>query len=758
MLKRINLQQLKKWLFLTFLTVSAALVLFYLSIYLGFWGPIPTESELRNLEQNQATEVFASGGELLGKYYIYDRQPVKFEELPPHLVDALIATEDVRFYQHEGVDTRSLFRVFFKTILMGDASSGGGSTITLQLAKNLFGRRDYGPFDIVIHKIREAIVAGRLEEIHSKEKILELYFNTVPFSDNTYGIESASRKFFSKKASELNLEEAATLVGTLKASHYYNPRLFPERSRQRRNVVLDQMNKYGYLSDEDLVFSSKLPIDLDYQFFGNNSGVAPYFRAQLKKELNKILDTLGAKGEQYDIYRDGLKVYTTLDYKMQVLAEEVMAEHMSALQKDFENQYGSRAPWKDEKLFSSVLRKTPVYESLQQKGWTTAEIMDSLHRKKEMQLFDWNKSKVINASIADSVRHYLKFLNMGMINLDPATGAVKSWVGGINHRYFKYDHVAQSRRQVGSTFKPVVYTAALEAGLDPCSYFSAREITYSDGWTPSNSGSADDPYMNYPMQTALSHSINTIAVKVLRETGLERVLAQAKKMGFPPGLPEVPSIALGTAEASVAQLAGAYASYANHGKPVVPFYISRIEDKEGNILARFAPLVAEEPAFSEVTNQLMIEMMQSTVEEGTAKRLRTRYGLRNDIAAKTGTTQNNKDGWFVAVTPKLVSVTWAGADDHRIGFPSTAIGQGANSALPAFALLMQKMNQDSYFEELTAAEFEEPSEMVRQMLDCPPSKKDNFLERLLIDKTIPKKADKKTKSGLFSKIRGWFSN
>ncbi|MFV8839297.1 transglycosylase domain-containing protein [Salinimicrobium soli] len=753
-MKKVRLRPLLKWGAASFLGLLLICGLFYLSIYWGFWGKIPQSAELQNLKQSEATEVFSSEGELIGKYYIFDRQPVLFEELPQHLIDALIATEDVRFHDHEGIDSRSLLRVFIKTILLQDRSSGGGSTITLQLAKNLYGRDDYGHLSIVVNKLRESIIARRLEDIYSKEEILGLYFNTVPFSDNTYGIESAARKFFDTPASELNLEQAATLVGTLKASHYYNPRLYPDRSRERRNVVLQQMKKYGYLTPQDFAKAKKQPLELDYQLFGNNNGVAPYFRSQVKKDVMAVLDTLkNSEGEPYNIYRDGLQVFTTLDYDMQLLAEQAVKEHMSELQKHYERAYGNRAPWKQQGFVNKVLQESDVYKKLAAAGLKKEEILDSLNRKKDMELFDWEGNKITSASIADSLQHYMKFLNIGMINLEPSTGEVKSWVGGINHEYFQYDHVSQSRRQIGSTFKPVVYTAAVEAGIDPCTYFSVREVTYDGGWTPKNSGPEEDPYMNYPMMTALSHSINTIAVKVLFTVGLQNVLEQAEEMGFPK-LPPYPSIALGTAEMSAAELAGSYASFANKGHAVKPFYITRIKDKYGNTLAEFEPEVAEKAAFSKTTNQVMIEMMKATVNDGTAARLRHKYGLSNDIAGKTGTTQDNKDGWFVGITPNLVSVTWAGTDDHRIGFPSTAIGQGANSALPAFALLMKKMNADPAFEGITAARFENPSPEVQMMLNCEPEKRDNFFERLFTRADKPKK--KEDRKGLFSKIKGLF--
>lgn len=760
MLKKIKKRPFLKWVLGILLTGLFALIVLYISIYMGLWGKIPGESELSHLKQNEATEIFASEGELIGKYYIFDRQPVLYEELPQHLINALIATEDVRFYEHSGIDNRSVVRVFFKTILLGDRSSGGGSTITLQLAKNLFGRKDHGFLSMPVNKLRESIIARRLEDIYTKEEILGLYFNTVPFSDNTFGIESASRKFFNTTTAELSLEEAATLIGTLKASHSYNPRLFPERSTKRRNIVLHQMEKYGYLSPKKLAKAKNQPLELQYQYFNNNGGVAPYFRSQLKKEVSRVLDTLETKdGEPYNIYRDGLKIYTTLDYKMQVLAEQAMKEHMSSLQQQFEKAYGKNPPWKSEKMLSEALRKTAQYRNLSKAGWTEPEIMDSLHRKKQMELFDWDKKKMITASIADSVQHYMKFLNVGMINLEPQTGAVKSWVGGINHEFFKYDHISQSRRQIGSTFKPVVYTAALEAGIDPCTYYSAREVTYEEGWTPSNSTEEEDPHMNYSMQAALSKSLNTIAVKVLYDVGLQDVLSQARKMDFP-ALPPYPSIALGTAEMSVEDLAGSYASYANKGRPVSTYFITRIEDKYGNKIAEFQPLINENPAFSSTTASMMIEMMKSTVNEGTATRLRYKYKLPNDVAGKTGTTQDNKDGWFVGITPNLVSVTWVGADDHRIGFPHTAMGQGANSALPMFALLMQKMNRDENFKEITEARFAPPSPTVQMLLDCEPSKRDNFLERLFTGSNQEKESrnkDEKEKKGLLSKIKGLFS-
>ena len=757
MLKKLRQSHVIKWALKIFLGLFVFFGIFFLSIYLGFWGKIPTSTDLSVLKQSEATEVFSSEEKLIGKYYVFDRQLVLYEELPQHLIDALVATEDVRFYEHSGIDKRSILRVLFKTILLQDESSGGGSTITLQLAKNLFGRNDYGYFGIAVNKIREAVIAKRLENIYSKKEILALYFNTVPFSDNTYGIESAARKFFSKSTAELSLAESATLVGTLKASHYYNPRIYPERSTLRRNIVLYQMKKYGFLDSNVLAETKQKPIKLNYQMFNYNAGIAPYFREQVRKDVAAILDTMENKnGEKYNIYRDGLKVYTTLDYEMQQLAEEAVKEHMTVLQEEFEESYGTSAPWKNEEFIKSAISETPYYQSLKKSGWNEQAILDSLGKKSNMKLFSWQEEKMLESSIVDSLLHYKKFLNTGMLAMDPSSGAVKAWIGGINFENFKYDHVSQSKRQIGSTFKPIVYATALEQGIDPCTYYSIREVTYLGGWTPSNATETEDPDVNYSMEAALSNSINTIAVKVLHDAGLENVIDQAQEIGISSEIPEVPSIALGTAELNIKELATAYSAFANRGFPSTPYYITRIEDKYGNLIAEFQPKTAEKQALSSTTAKIILEMMKSTVNSGTAERLRWKYNLPNDIAGKTGTTQNNKDGWFVGITPNLLSVTWVGADDHRIGFPSTALGQGANAALPIFGKLLQKMNADSDFNKITRAEFDPPSETIQMLLNCEPTKRNNFIERLFTNSRKPKQQQEE-KKGFFSKVKDLFT-
>ena len=745
-IKKIFKNKWVKWLSVCAGAILLFLVGLYISIYLGFFGKLPTTEELSSIKQEQATQLLDHNGKLIGKYYIYDRQPVEFNDFPKHLIDALVATEDSRFYEHDGVDNMSLIRVFVKNLILRDKSAGGGSTITLQLAKNLYGRKDYALFSMLINKFKESIVAKRIEDIYSKEEILTLYLNTVPFPDNTYGIESASLKFFNKSVKELSLNEAATLVGTLKANTYYNPRVHQQRSEDRRNVVLNQMVNYGYLAKDSLEFYSNETLELNYKSYNHDLGLAPYFREAVKQELSKILDTLKTPdGETYDLYKDGLFVHTTLDYQMQQYAEDAMKSHLKKLQSDFEVSYGKYAPWNDNsKVLKTAIQKLPIVIKYKEVGLSDAQIKDSLNLKRNVELFGWKGDTIKNVSVVDSLKHYLKFLNTGMLSIDPKTGSVRTYIGGIDYRFFKYDHVSQSERQVGSTFKPFVYTAAIENGLDPCTYFSLGEVTYTnyDDWTPSNAGSEDeDPHINYTLEKALSNSVNTIAVKVLEDVGIPKTIKQVEKLGITNELPNKPSLALGVSEINLKELTGAYASYVNNSKPVKPFLITKIEDKNGNVIANFEPEVAEKQAYNDYTRQVMLQMMKSTINSGTATRLRNTYGLQNDIAGKTGTTQNNKDGWFVALTPKLVTVTWVGNDNHSIGFKSTGMGQGANSALPIFAKFYQKLSKDSDYKTITNAKFENLDEEVIKDLDCEPTKRDGFIKRLFNRKNKKKKFD-----------------
>jgi len=713
--------------------VCVVMAIFIFSVRFGVWGKVPEKKELSNFQYQRASEVYTSDSVLIGKYYLFDRQPITYEEFPKHLLNALVAIEDQRYYKHSGIDYPSLFRVALKTILMQDQSSGGGSTLTQQLAKNLYPRKNRKKANMAVNKVKEMIIASRLEDIYTKEEILTHYLNTVSFGGNTFGIESASLKFFNKKAKLLSIEEAAILVGMLKATYGYNPKVFPKKSLNRRNLVLQSMYKNEFLRIEEKDSLMAIPLRLNYKEFNHTAGIAPYFREEVRKKLVKWSASQKEEGNGFNIYTSGLKIYTTLSHKMQVMAEDAMKMHMKSLQKSFENSYSTGAPWKiNKKIIEKAVRSAPHYKKLIENGLNHKEAWDSLNIKRKMELSDWYGIKKIEASAIDSVKHYLKFLNTGSLSIDPKTGAVLTWIGGIDYKIFKYDHVSQSKRQVGSTFKPIVYTAALEAGISPCSYFSAQEVEYENlkGWSPSNSSDKDEKFLNYSMEMALSNSVNTVAVKVLEKTGIDNVLVQAKNMGISSELPEQPSLALGTGEIYVSELAGAYAGYVNGGIAVHPYLIKTITNQKDSVLAIFEPERAKIAAFSKETGEIMLEMMKSTINQGTASRIRSTYKLKNDIAGKTGTTQNNKDAWFVALTPKLVHVTWVGLDHHEIGFRSTSLGQGANAALPLFALFMQKMNREVSLNHITKAHFPKPETSVLRRLDCEPIKRDGFFKRL----------------------------
>ncbi len=750
-----------KWVVLPLLLLIGLFFALYASVYLGFWGKVPNKKELSNLSQIEASQVYDCDSVLIGKYFITDREAIPFKQLPKNLIHALIATEDARFYEHNGIDERSLLRVFFKTILMGNDSSGGGSTITLQLAKNLYGRNDYGFLSIVINKLRESIVASRLEDVYSKNEILTLYLNTVPFSGNTYGIESAARKFFNTSTKDLTLSQAATLVGTLKANNSYNPRLYPDRSKLRRNVVLHQMVKYGYISPKKEQKTAKEDIKIDYHNYASSVGLAPYFREQVKQKVQSLLAEKKIRkvdGTQYDLLKDGLKIYTTLNASIQKHAEASMRKHMSALQNQFEKSHRKYSPWRPQsKIVQNQVKKLSQYKRLKEKGLSPKAILDTLAIKKETELFNWKENNVKSISTIDSLRHYLKFLNTGLVSIDPHSGAIVAYIGGIDYRYFQYDHVVQSRREVGSTFKPFVYTAALEKGLEPCDYFSIRNVVYTDydNWTPKNAETDMDPDMNYSMNAALSQSLNTIAVKVLSKTGLQNVIDQVHKMGIDQKIEHQPAIALGTSDIRLIDMAKAYSCYLNDGRPVNPYFISRIEDKNGKIIFEHQSDPKAQQAMSNRTQRIMIEMLKNVVDTGTAQRLRSIYHLRNELGGKTGTTQDNTDGWFVGLLPDLVTVTWVGNDNHKIKFRSTAIGQGAHSALPIFGGMLQLMNKDSTLNSITKGHFKKPSKEILQAMDCPPSKRNGFLKRIFRKDEVEKDFDKEEKKkGFFGRLFG----
>lgn len=718
------------------LMIMLAAFTFYQAVRFEAFGKVPDRQELQTLQTSEASEVFSADGKLLGRYFVQERTNTPYSEISPNIIRALLATEDSRFFEHDGIDNRSMLRVAVKTLMLQEESSGGGSTISQQLAKNLFPRdKRYGRLSLPIAKVKEMIVAKRLEDVYSKEDILALYLNTVPFSDNAWGIETASERYFSKTSAELNQQEAATMVGMLKATTGYNPRMHPERATSRRNVVLSQMSKYGYITQQQKDSLQQLPLELNYSRQDHHEGLATYFRTYLKQELQRwAAEHTKPDGSAYNVYRDGLKIYTTLDSRLQGYAENAVQTHMKELQASFYKHWGKTAPWKgNNKILINAIHRSPRYKQLKAEGLEEKDIQQVFGEKIPMKIFTWKGELDTLMAPLDSVKHYLYFLNAGFMAMDPQSGHVRAWVGGINHKFFQYDHVnTRTRRQVGSTFKPIVYAAALQQGADPCTYISAAQETYPelDNWTPGNS---DGNYEGeYTLEGGLMNSVNTVSVKVLKRTGLTNTINMARAMGIKNDIPKLPSIALGTPELSLSEMVAAYGTFANKGRNVQPVYLLRIEDRHGNVLEEFNTEQEGRLALEPQKADLMVNMLRSVVNKGTASRLRWKYKVTNDMAGKTGTTQSYADGWFIGISPKLVAGAWVGADDPGIRFRSSSLGQGANTALPIYALFWQQVNKDTTYQAVSAAKFDLSGD-VFAMMECEPYKEPvdlNLFERI----------------------------
>lgn len=695
--------------------------LFILILFI-VWFETPWNSELGNVHNQVASEVYSADSVLLGRYYLQDRTEVKYKDIAPAVINALVATEDVRFYQHHGVDFVSLGRVLVKSIIQQDESSGGGSTITQQLAKNLYPRKRYWIFPMLINKLREVRTALKLEDIYSKEELITFYLNTVPFADNVFGIEAAAERFYSVKAKVLTTDQAAVLVGMLKATYSYNPRLFPDRSRVRRNVVLNQMVKYKYLEKTRADSLKKLPIELEYNKISHHQGLAPYYRERLKAELLAwCAATENEEGDNYNLYTSGLKIYTTIDSRLQQYAEKAVTQQMTEIQKSFFNHWGKEKPWKGkEEILEQAIQRSSRYKNLQLQGLAEEEIINEMQKRIPMTLFTWQGPQEAVVSPIDSIIHHLQYLNAGFLAMEPSTGKVKAWVGGIDHDFFQYDHVnVNTKRQVGSIFKPIVYAMALERGVQPCDLISASQQTYIDKegeeWTPRNT--QIDYEVEYSMPGGLAYSVNTVAVKLIQMAGVNQTVLLAKAMGIESDMPDVPSIALGASSISLMEMTSAYACFANDGVTVSPYSVSTIEDMDGKIYD-MKPTAKPKRVFSKETAAMMITMMRGVVNEGTAARLRYQYGIYNDVAGKTGTTQSNADGWFMAITPQLVIGSWVGADDPRIRFRRTDLGRGSSTALPITGVFMKQLNSDKNFKGITNAKFPELPKPLREKLNC----------------------------------------
>ncbi|MBC8320487.1 MAG: transglycosylase domain-containing protein [Bacteroidetes bacterium] len=719
----------KLWLY-WFLLIAIVVVFFY-GVIAEWFGHMPTFEELENPKSSLASEVYSSDGELLGTYFIENRSKISYRDISPNLINALVAIEDIRFEKHSGIDEKALIRVLYGVITGNH--KGGGSTLTQQLAKNLFPRGRLSTPKLVLRKFQEWITALKLERYYSKEEIIAMYLNTVPFGHNSYGIKSASATFFDCSPDSLNIQQAALMAGVVNAPTRYSPISNPERSLERRNLVLRQMQKYGFISQEVFDSVSMLPLGVSkYKMRDHNQGIARYFREYLRSELKEwSLTHYKPDGSPYNIYKDGLKIYTTIDSRMQRYAEEAIREHLSLdLQPAFYEHWEgyTHAPFdfdKEEaeesvdKIMLQAVKRSERYRMLRNSGVDMDSILENFKQPAEMRIFSWNGSIDTIMTPLDSILYFKYFLQAGLLSMESHTGYVRAMVGGIDYQYFKFDHAVQGKRQVGSTFKPFLYTLAMQEGeYTPC--YKVSNISYSveldDGtfWAPRNS-SNDRIGEEVTLKWALANSNNWISAYLIGRFSPQSVRQMARKMGVESDIPAVPSIALGTPDLSLYEMVGAMNTFANKGVYVKPTFVTKIEDKNGNLLERFVPEKTD--AMNEVTAYKMLKLMEGVVESGTGIRLRYRYGFNNPIAGKTGTTQNQSDGWFMGITPDLTTGIWVGAEDRSVHFRTITLGQGANMALPIWALYMNKVYADPSLG-ISRGEFDKPLGDVMIEFDC----------------------------------------
>lgn len=654
---------------------------FISSVQIGVFGRLPGKKELISFRNATASVVLSHEGETIGRFFSENRITIPLDQMPAHLINALVATEDARFYEHSGIDSRSLVRVVFKSILFSDRSSGGGSTITQQLAKNMYGRKDYRVFSVILNKTREVILAKRIEKVFTKDKILELYLNTVSFGENIYGIEAASQRYFSKKAADLKVEEAALLTGMLKANTMYNPRLYPQNAVRRRNVVLGQMEKYGYLEGRAADSLSALPIKLDYNKT-DLSGPADYFMVRVRIETDRILNEISSfRGKEWDIERDGLIITTTLRMPLQQAAGEAFAAHMPRMQKRLNEQYST----------SSGRRAL--------KG------------------------------IPDSLKKMMTTLHAGLLAMDPATGAIMAWNGGIDFKTQPYDQIL-ARRQLASVFKPFIFAAALEDGVEPCRYLDNDSVTLSgfNDWSPENYNHSYGG--KYSLAGALAQSMNIPTFSLFLMIGFDKVDRLWQEMGFSFPLVNMPSLAMGTAEASILEVARAYAAFANGGMLVTPYLIESVKAPDGRILWQYMPPRRSDRVLSERSATLMAAMLEKAIREGTGASVHSAYGVKVPLAGKTGTSQNYADAWFAAFNPAMVIVSRVGASTPSIHFNSGSYGSGSALALPLVALTLKKVEKNKEIMNVINTPFAPLPPELEMALDCPDFREKSFFDRL----------------------------
>ncbi|CAM1338972.1 penicillin-binding protein 1A [Tenacibaculum aestuarii] len=734
--KTANFSKYIKWFWGIIIGGFLTLGLLFLLASWGVFGALPTFEELENPENNLATEIISADGKTLGKYAVENRTPIKYKDIPKNMVEALVATEDERFYEHSGIDFRGTARAVLKP------GSGGASTITQQLAKMLFtGKASRNIFKRVLQKVQEWVVAVKLERQYTKEEIITMYLNKYDFLNQAVGVRSAARIYFGKEPKELNIEESAMLVGMLKNSSLFNPLRRKEMVKQRRNVVLKQMTRSDFINEQQKDSLQKLSLGLNINKEGHSDGLATYFREHLRSILKEwVKDNPKPDGGEYNIYRDGLKIYTTIDSRMQQYAEEAVQEHMANLQSYFdkEQKRNKTAPFYDidKREIEGILRRAKLnsdrYKRLKAAGKSEKEIDEVFNTATDMRIFTWEGERDTVMTPYDSIRHYKYFLRSGLVSIEPQTGHIKAWVGGINHKYFKYDAVDQQKRQVGSTFKPFVYATAInQLKMSPCDKLPNTPYTIPkekygmpEDWTPKNAGGKYGEELT--LRDALAQSVNVITAQLIDKVSPINVVRLAESAGITSKLEANPSIALGAIDLSLMEMVSAYSTFANKGLRVSPLMVTRIEDKNGTVLQEFVPETKE--VLSEESAYVILDLMKGVTQIGSGARLRSNYTsggdavtgfpyrFTNPIAGKTGTTQNQSDGWFMGIVPNLATGVWTGGEDRATHFAGLRYGQGATMSLPTWAIFMRKCYEDKTLG-VSNGNFEKPKD-ISINLDC----------------------------------------
>ena len=736
----------KKYLLIfwfSILSVFVLVCLFITFINLGVFGPLPSFQQIENPKSNLASEVISDDGKMLGTYYYENRSNADYNKLSKNVINALIANEDSRFYEHSGIDFRRVLSIAFRF------GHGGASTISQQLAKNLLVRRSRfdNPFNILVQKMKEWIVAIRLERNYTKEEIIRLYLNTVDFGNNAFGIKMAAQTYFNTSPDKLSISQAALLIGLVKGPSYYSATRNPARSLNRRNVVLMLIHDHSLITDAEYNEAKNEPLGLVFRLQDHNIGLAAYFREYLRLQLGQMLHDgtipLQKDGTPYNMYRDGLKIYTTINSTMQQYAEQAESEHMAKLQRSFNEHWRGRTPWAgNPEVIEQSMKRSERYKELIEEGVSADSIVQDFKTPVKMKVFSWSGDRDTTLSPLDSIRYYKHFLRSAMMSMDPKTGKIKAWVGGINFHYFKYDEVRSGSTQVGSTFKPILYATAIEEGISPCFKVDNQPVTitgYGSGpWTPKN---ADGQYGGkFTIREALARSINVISAYLIKMVTPEKVIDMAKRLGISSEIPAYPSIALGTANVSLYDMVGAYSVFANAGVYTEPVYITHIEDKNGNEIYRKTPRIKQ--AMDEDLAYVMIYMLKGNTDpslRGTGSKLRYVYNFTEPIGGKTGTTTNYSDGWYIGVTPDLVTGVWTGGEDRYEHFRSLSMGEGSATALPTWAMYMKQIYSNASLG-ISKGDFKAPTHPLRIEIDC--SKYAGSATETPQD-TVPKKTDER---------------